>query len=105
MTAMSQIALQFIKVISEFPLGCKNLLNFTCHTNKFHNCNYTRMGVGFSKLVLIIYQTWVICKPMCAERLLPFPPPLPARSPAAATCPGALEADAEILLEPPVEEK
>ena len=41
--------------------------------------------------VVVIYQTWVICKPMC-ERLLP---PLPARS----------LADAEILLEPPVGRK
>ena len=33
--ALNQIFLQDIK------FGCKNLLNFICHTMKFHNCHHT----------------------------------------------------------------
>ena len=31
---------RYQKILKEYSFECKNLLNFTCHTMKFHNCHH-----------------------------------------------------------------
>ena len=42
-TQLSCLA-RYQKILWEYSFGCKNLLNFTCHTMKFHNCHHPNVA-------------------------------------------------------------
>ena len=44
---------RYQKILWECSFGCKNLLNFTCHTMKFHNCHQTNV-------YFFSFQLWII---------------------------------------------